>query len=78
VNPLYLTAKQRRALADIPCGNFYEAMLFPDWLQKLESIYVQEQDEGTVEFVDSMGASGSQGDFASGVSLDQEGRQTGS
>jgi hypothetical protein len=25
-----LTAKQRRDLADIPCGNFYEAMLFPD------------------------------------------------
>jgi len=32
-----LTAKQRRALADIPCGSFYEAMLFPDWFQKLAS-----------------------------------------
>ena len=26
-----LAPKQRRSLADVPCGNFYEAMLFPDW-----------------------------------------------
>ena len=38
-----LTAKQRRALADIPCGNFFEAMLFPDWHQKLESARKEHQ-----------------------------------
>jgi hypothetical protein len=31
-----LTPKQRRSLAEVPCNNFYEALL-PDWLQKLES-----------------------------------------
>ena len=32
-----LTSKQRLNMADVPCDNFYEAMLFPDWLKKLES-----------------------------------------
>jgi hypothetical protein len=32
-----LTPKQRRSLAEVPCGNLYEAMLFPDWYRKLES-----------------------------------------
>ena len=35
------------------------------WARDCGTICVQEHDEGTVEFVDSMGASGSQGDCAS-------------
>jgi len=38
-----MTNEQRRKLADVPCPHFYEAMVLPDWRQRLESARKENQ-----------------------------------